>query len=123
MSLSEVSGTSKTTVAPSADADNKIDAVNTQAASFIFGTQKLMLEELVFAGNEMLERAQTEMHLFSEFASKIAAAHSVKDFRTMYEECAKHQMEFARRDCDRLFKNGEHMIEAATKLFKGHPLN
>jgi len=105
------------------DVENKIDKAGKRAASFIFGAQKLMLEELVFAGNEMLERAQTETHLLSEFVSKMAGAHSVKDVRTMYEECAKHQIEFVRRDYDRLFKNGEHMIEAASKLFKSHPLN
>ena len=53
-----------------------------------------MLEEFVFAGNELVERAQTEMHLFSELVSKMAGAHSVKDIRTMYEECSKHQVEF-----------------------------
>jgi hypothetical protein len=63
------------------------------------------------------------MHLFSELVSKMAGAHSVKDIRTMYEECRKHQIEFARRDCDRLFRNGERLIEAASRLFKSHPLN
>ena len=52
-----------------------------RAANFAFGAQKLMLEELVFASNELVERAQTELHLFSELVSKMAAAHSVKDVR------------------------------------------
>jgi hypothetical protein len=94
-----------------------------RAANFVFGAQKLMLEELVFASNELVERAQTETHLFSELVSKMAAAHSVKDVRTMYEECGKHQIEFVRRDCDRLARNGERLIEAAANLFKSHPLN
>ena len=63
------------------------------------------------------------MHLFSEFASKMAGAHSVKDIRTMYEECSKHQIEFVRRDCDWMFRNGERLIEATSGLFKSHPLN
>ena len=96
---------------------------NQRAAHFVFGAQKLMLEELVFTSNEIVERAQTEMHLFSELVSKIAGAHSIKDVRTMYEDCGKHQLEFIRRDCDRVFKNGERVIEAASKLFKSHPLN
>src|SRR5690349_5131592 len=107
MSMLGLSDTNATTPEqPAAAADAGIEVAKQQPASFIFGAQKLMLEELVFAGNEMLERAQTEMHLLSEFASKIAAAHSVNDVRTMYEECSKHQIEFVRRDCDRLFKNG-----------------
>ena len=124
MSITELSEARTATPEQSrADAETGIDQAGKRAASFVFGAQKLMLEELVFAGNEVLERAQTEMHLFSEFASKMAGAHSVKDIRTMYEECAKHQIEFVRRDCDRLLRNGEHMIEAASKLFKSHPLN
>jgi hypothetical protein len=106
-----------------AAAEAEIAQANQRAAGFLFGAQKLMLEELVFAGNEFMERTQTEMHLFSEFASKIAGAHSVKDVRTMYEECGKHQIDFVRRDCDRLFQHGRRMIEAASSLFKSHPLN
>ncbi len=82
-----------------------------------------MLEELVFATNEMFERVRTETHLFSEFASKMAGAHSVKDLSTMVEECGKHQLGFVRRDCDRLFRHGERVFEAASNLFKSHPLN
>ena len=63
------------------------------------------------------------MHLFSELVSKMAGAHSVSDIRTMYEECSKHQFDFIRRDCDRVFKHGERVIEATANLFKGHPLN
>ena len=95
---------------------------NEQASSFLFGAQKLMFEEFVFASNELVERAQTEMHLFSELVSKMASAHSVKDIRTMYEECGKHQLDFIRRDCDRVFKHGERVIEVASNLFKPHPL-
>jgi hypothetical protein len=103
--------------------DSQLTKANALAAGFMFGAQKLMLEEMVFAGNEILDRAQTEMHLLSELISKMAGAHSVNDIRTMYEECSKHQLEFIRRDCDRVFRNGERLIEASSKLFKAHPLN
>ena len=105
------------------EAETQMAKANQRAANFMFGAQKLMLEEIVFACNEMLDRTQTEMHLFSEFASKMAGAHSVRDTRVMYEECSTHQIEFIRRDCDRLFKHGERMIEAASNLFKSHPLD
>ncbi len=103
--------------------ETPIAKANQRAANFMFGAQKLMLEELAFAGNEMLDRTRTETHLFSEFVSKMAGAHSVRDIRSMYEECGKHQIEFIRRDCDRLFKHGERMIEAGSSLFKNHPLD
>jgi hypothetical protein len=96
---------------------------NALAVGFMFGAQKLMLEEMVFAGSELLDRAQTETHLFSELVSKMAGAHSVKDISTMYEECSKHQIEFVRRDCDRLLRHGERMIEATSNLLKSHLLN
>ena len=101
----------------------QITRANERIASFMYGAQKLMLEESVFLSNELLDRAQTEMHLFSELVSKMAGAHSVKDIRTMYEECGKHQLDFIRRDCDRVLVNGERVIEAASNLFKSHPLN
>ena len=50
-----------------------------RAAAFVVGAQKLMLEELIFAGTAFVERAQTETHLFGEFVSKLGAAHSVQD--------------------------------------------
>ena len=106
-----------------ADAQTRIAKANEQASSFLFGAQKLVLEEFAFAGNEFMERAQTEMHLLSELVSKVAGAHSVRDIRTMLEECSKHQVDFIRRDCDRVFKHGERVIEATSNLFKSHPLN
>ena len=101
----------------------RVEKAREAAAGFLFGAQKLALEEFVFASNELIERAQTEMHLLSELVSKMAGAHSVKDIRTMYEECSKHQLDFIRRDCDRVFRHGERMVEATSNLFKSHPLN
>ena len=98
-----------------------IDQANKRSLDVIFGAQKLFLEEMVFAGNELMDRAQSEMHLFSELAAKMAEAHSVRDYRTMYQECSKHQIEFVRRDCDRVLRHGEHMIEAASNLFNSQP--
>jgi hypothetical protein len=124
MSMAELSQARTATPEQSrADAETGIEQAGKRAASFVFGAQKLMLEELVFTANEFLERTKTEMHLFSEVASKMGGAHSVKDIGTMYEECATHQIEFFRRDCDRLFRNGERLIQATSKLFKSHPLN
>ena len=108
---------------PVVQAGGPMAEANHRAADFMFDAQKLMLEEFVFAGNEMLDRTKTELHLFSEFVSRMAGAHSVRDIGSMYEECGKHQIEFIRRDCDRLFKHGERMIEATASLFKPHPLD
>ena len=105
------------------DASMRLTKVNKNAMDFMCSAQKVILEEMVFAGNEMLDRARTETHLWSEFVSKMAGSHSVKDLKTMYEECGRHQIDFIRRDNDRLFRHGERMIETATKLFSKSPQN
>lgn len=93
------------------------------AADLMLGLRNLIFEEMQFASNEVLERAQTEMHLLSELVSKIAGAHSVSNITAVYEECGKHQIEFVRRDWDRIFRHGERIIEATSSLFKSHVLN
>jgi len=104
-----------------ADTATRLTKVNKNALDFLMGAQKVMLEELVFAGNEMLERTRTETHLLSEFVSKMAGSHSVKDLKTMSQECGQHQIDFIRRDSERLFKHGERMIEATAKPLGNRP--
>ena len=96
----------------------RLTKANRNALDFVFGVQKALLDEMVFAGNEMFDRTRTETHLLSEFASKTAGSHSVKDLKTMGMECTQHQLDFIRRDCERVFKHGERMIEATTNLIK-----
>jgi len=104
-----------------ADAAARLTKANQHALDFMFGAQKAMLEEMMFASNEMLERTRTEMHLFSELVSKMAGSHSVKDMKTMCEECSQHQIDFVRRDSERLFKHGERMVETTSNLFNNRP--
>lgn len=106
---------------PAAEAATRLTAANKHALDFMMGAQKLLLEEMVFAGNELLERSRSEMHLLSECVSKMAGSHSVKDLKTMGQECAQHQLDFIRRDSERLFKHGERMIEATTNLLNNRP--
>ena len=104
-----------------ADTATRLTKANKNALDFLMGAQKVMLEEIVFAGNEMLERTRTETHLLSEFVSKMAGSHSVEGLKTMSQECGQHQIDFIRRDSERLFKHGERMIEATAKLFGNRP--
>ena len=99
-----------------ANAVGRLTKTNKCVLDFTFRAQKAMLEEMVFAGNEIFDRIRTETHLFSEFASKMAGSHSVKDLKTMWEECGQHQIDFVRRDSERLFKHGERMIETTSNL-------
>ena len=105
------------------NAEVEATRLNQGALEFMLGAQKMMFEELVFLGDQMLERTLTEMHLFTEFAAKMAGAHSVKDIQTMCQECGQHQLDFLRRDSERLFRHGERMIAATSNLINGRDLN
>ena len=105
------------------NAESEATKLNQGALEFMLGAQRMMFEEWVFLGDEMLERTRTEMHLCTEFVAKMAAAHSVKDIQTMCQECGQHQLDFFRRDSARLFKHGERMIAATSNLINGRSLN
>ena len=99
-----------------ADISIRVAQSNRHIVDLLLGAQKLFLEEAVFANNEFLDRAQTEAHLLTEFVSKMAEAHSVSGIRTMLEECGKHQIDFIRRDCERLYKHSQRIVEANFNL-------
>lgn len=98
-----------------------LDEANRHAVNYILAVQQVFLEELAFINEEMLSRFQTESHLFAQYVSKLAESHSVKDLRAMCQECGQHQLDFIRRDCERLFKHGERLIEATLKLVDMRP--
>ena len=113
------SGSPRSTVNGEAEASE----LNQSALEFTLGAQRIMLEELVFLGDEILERTRTEMQLFTEFVTKMAGAHSVKDVWALCQECGQHQLDFLRRDTERLFRHGERMIATSSKLISGRSLN
>jgi hypothetical protein len=100
------------------DAVSQAMSANKYALKFLVGTGTMLLGELLFAGSEFVERAVAETRLFNEFLAKAAEAHSVKGIGTMNIECARHQLEFVRRDTERLFRHGERMIDNAAKLME-----
>ena len=101
------------------NAEAEATKLNQSALEFMFGAQRMMFQEFVFFTDEMLERTRTEMHLFTEFVAKMAGAHSVKDIKTMCQECGQHQLDFLRRDSERLFRHGERMIATTSNLISG----
>jgi hypothetical protein len=115
--MTELSEARTITEQAAVDATARVAKANRETMNFLFGAQRLLLDELVFASNEFLERARTEMHLFTEFVSKVAGVHSVKGIREMFEECGQHQIDFIRRDSERLFNHGQRMIDTTSKLF------
>jgi hypothetical protein len=114
--MAEFSEARNMTEQAAAEAAERVTKVNQNTLNFLFGAHRLVMEELVFASNELLERARTEAHLFTEFVSKMAGAHSVNGIREMATECGQHQIDFIRRDSERIFAHGQRMVDAALKL-------
>jgi hypothetical protein len=69
------------------DVGELVSEASNRTMNFLFGAQRLLIEEIAFVRNEMLDQMNTETHLFNEFLSKMAQAHSVNDIRMMYEAC------------------------------------
>jgi hypothetical protein len=105
---------------PMVEATGAVGHASRRMLDFLYGAQRVALEEAVFATQEWIDRARTETHLLAELTSKMAGAHSVNNVKTMFEECGQHQIDFIRRDCDRIFTHGRRMIDAVSGLF-GRP--
>jgi hypothetical protein len=102
---------------PVVEATGPVGQASRRMLDFLYGAQRVALEEAVFATQEWLDRARTETHLLAELTSKMAGAHSVNNVKTMFEECGQHQIDFIRRDCDRVFTHSRRMIDAVSSLF------
>ena len=102
---------------PIVEATGPVGQANRRMLDFLYGAQRVALEEAAFATQEWIDRARTETHLLAEFSSKLAGAHSVNNVKTMLEECGQHQIDFIRRDCDRIFKHSRRMVDAVSSLF------
>jgi hypothetical protein len=104
------------------DAATPMTRSGQRVLDFIVGTQRTMFEEMMVSGGEAADRMRTEMQLLSELASKLAETHSVNNIQAMWQECSRHQIDFLRREAERLFRHGERWIESTAKL-AGNALN
>jgi hypothetical protein len=119
--MAELSETQAAVVEPPVvEATGPVGQASRRMLDFLYGAQRVALEETVFATQEWIDRARTETHLLAEFTSKMAGAHSVNNVKTMFEECGQHQIDFIRRDCDRIFTHSRRMIDAVSSLL-GRP--
>jgi hypothetical protein len=98
------------------DAGSQLVRANRYAFSFLSGAQNVLLDEITFAANEFVERAVAETTIYNEFLAKLAEAHSVRDYGAMCQECTKHQVEFMRRDMDRLLRHNERLFDNTMRL-------
>ena len=98
------------------DAGSQLTKANRYVFSLLAGTRNVLLDEMLFAGNEFFDRAVAGTRIFNEFLAKLAEAHSVRDFGTMYQDCTRHQLYFIRRDTERLLKHSERVIDNTARL-------
>ena len=115
MPMSQLSG-ANAMADETAELSERVALSNKHALEVLIGSQQIILEEILFASNETLDRTRTETHLLAEFVSKLASVHSVRGIQAMVQECGQHQIDFIRRDCDRLFKHGQRLIDASLNL-------
>ena len=98
------------------DAGSQFTKASRYTFSLLTGTGNTLFDEMLFVGNEFLERAVAETKIYNEFVSKLAEAHSVKDIGTIYQECTRHQLDFISRDTERLLKHSQRVIDNTAKL-------
>jgi len=87
-----------------------------QALDVTFGVQKVMLDEMAKASDEILERVRAEVEIASEFIARLASAHSIKEIATACNDCGHHQAEAFRHDSEMLFRHSQRLYEQTSRL-------
>jgi hypothetical protein len=77
--------------------------------------QKQLAETFEEISREQLARAKQEMELASEFTAKLAGARSVPDAMNVYQDWASKRMAFLADDGQRLFQQGQKVINSTVK--------
>ena len=116
--MTEVSEQSSATNEPLAnDAASQLTKANKYAFSLWTGLQNVLLDEMMFAGNEFLERAIAEESKSPTNSSPSWRKHT-RSRTTLadVQECTKHQLAFIRRDTEQLLKHSDRLIDKTSKL-------
>lgn len=87
-----------------------------QALGVTFGMQRVMLNEIAKASDEIFDRVRAEIEIASEFIARLATAHSVKEIATACNDCSQHQAEAFRQDSQMLFRHSQRFYEEASRV-------
>ena len=93
-----------------------LDVAKKQIESLV-EVQKELMQTLEGINHEVFNRAKKEADLASEFVGKLAAARSVPDATTTYQEWATKEMELLAADGRQMFAHGEKVMQASRRLF------
>jgi hypothetical protein len=98
------------------DAPGALVELNKRTLHFLFDAQRVILGEMVTAGDEILDDVRAEMDLAAGFAAKINEAHSMENIRTALKECGQHQMDVFSRESQNFLRRNQRLVEATSQL-------
>lgn len=98
------------------DITAQIADASKRGLEFSLGAQKAVFDEIIEAGNSAIQHAQAQMDVATEFAAKVAEAHSFKDIVSAFRECSQHQLDVVRKDSQRFVAHGREIIDRSFKL-------
>ena len=78
--------------------------------------QKELLESYDQASRAWLARVQSEISLWSDLATKLAATHTVPEALETYSKCVSDRMKMAADDGRRLADDAQQITQKITKL-------
>jgi len=90
-----------------------------ERADAMLKIQKELLDEYEKASHAWLARVKSEVDLWSDLATKVAASHSIPEGLETYRSCVSQRVQMAVEDGQRLFDETQKMIATITKSFNG----
>jgi hypothetical protein len=100
------------------DISAQLAEANKRGLQFSLGTQKALLDEMIEVGSAVLEHTQAQINVATEFASKIAEAHSFGGVIKACQDCGQHQMDVVRQDSQRFVAHGRELLDKSFKLLE-----
>ena len=82
--------------------------------------QKELMEAYEQASRSWLARVQSEVNLWSEFATKLSSSHSVPDALETYQKFVAQRMQMAAEDGRQLFEECQRLTQKVTRSLSGN---
>lgn len=83
----------------------------------LVATQNELLKKLQEANENWFERLKSEVNLASDFTTKLAAARSVPETATAFQEWTSRRTEMAAEDAKRLLGDGQKFMETGARFW------
>lgn len=98
-------------------------AISKKRLEDIAKAQETLFEKFQNVNRRWLDRWQAEAKLLSEFGTKLAAARSLPEATSAYQELTNKQLEMMNDDAKQLMADGQILAEAGARMFtNGWPI-